>query len=168
MKDVKTNKEYQAMQRESDDAKKEISTCEDNALQTMEQIELLTKEIQELEEVVGREKARFDEEKAVLTAEGDKLRERLDRIEAVQAQVREKIEPNLVKHSEYLIKRRSGIAVAAVEAGVCQVCHLNIPPQKFIELQRDETIHQCPHCGRYIYWPGHEGYCQLDVNTEDL
>lgn len=168
MGEVKTNKEYQAMLKEIEDVKKEISTCEDSALQIMDSIESLGREIQDLDKVVAREKSRFDEEKAALTRESDQLRARLDRIEAIQAQVREKIDPNLVKHSDYLIKRRSGIAVAAVEAGVCQVCHLNIPPQKFIELQRDESIHQCPHCSRYIYWPGHEGYCVLDVDVDDL
>jgi hypothetical protein len=24
---------------------------------------------------------------------------------------------------------------------------------------------QCPHCHRFLYWPGHEGYC---VSEEDI
>jgi predicted nucleic acid-binding Zn-ribbon protein len=58
--------------------------------------------------------------------------------------------------------------VAAVENGVCQVCHMIIPPQKFIELQRDQDIMQCPHCHRFIYWPGHEGYCLPEGEADDI
>lgn len=168
MNEVKTNKEYQAMLKEMEDLRKEIRGKEDNALELMETIESLTVELKGLGAEVDKRKKRLDQDKKILLEENEKLKERLERLAEQQNMVREKIAPDLLKRSEILIQKQSGIAVAPVENGVCQVCHLNIPPQKFIELQRDETILQCPHCHRFIYWPGHEAYGCAKDEVEEL
>ena len=68
-----------------------------------------------------------------------------------------------MKRYDFLLEKCGNIAIAAVQNGICQVCHLNIPPQKFIEVQRDEAIHTCPHCQRFVYWAESEAY----LNCED-
>jgi uncharacterized protein len=168
MSEIKNNKEYQAVLKEIGDQQKEITEKEDSALALMETIDHLGRELKVLAKEVKQRKEKMEEDKQKLQREADNLRERLDEIEAWQAKVRAKLEPDLWKRSEVLLQKQSGIAVAPVEAGVCQVCHLNIPPQKFIELQRDESLMQCPHCHRFIYWPGHEGYCGLEEEWEEL
>ena len=165
--EVKTQKEYQAILKEMDDAKKEVSTSEESALELMEKIETLGKEVAELERDLSERRAVLEEQKAVLERESGAFKARLDRLESIRQQVRERVNPDLLKKTDFLFVKQAGIAVSAVENGVCNVCHMNIPPQKFIELQRDEDIMQCPHCHRFLYWPGHEGYClnQVDVDS---
>lgn len=163
--EVKTNKEYQAVQKEMEETKKEISTSEDSALEVMTTIEHLSVEVAELEKELNERRRKLEEEKAVLQSQSDKLKSRMDRLEGIRQTVREKVAPDLLKKTDFLLEKQAGIAVSAVENGVCKVCHMNIPPQKFIELQRDENILQCPHCRRFLYWPGHEGYC---VQEEDI
>lgn len=165
MNEVKNNKEYQAILREIDDFKAEIRRKEDEALEVMEQIETINKELKTLEREFEVHKARLEADRKVLEEESNRLRERLDRLDAVAAEIRAKIEPNLLKRCDSLLARQSGVAVAPVEGGTCMVCHLNIPPQKFIELQKDETILQCPHCHRFLFWVGNEAYQVMD---EDL
>ncbi|MCU0595361.1 MAG: C4-type zinc ribbon domain-containing protein [Desulfobacterota bacterium] len=165
MNEVKTNKEYQAILREIDDFKAEIRRKEDEALEVMEQIDTLSKEVQTLETEAATHKIRMEADRKVLQEEADRLKERLDQFDALAAEIRAKIDPNLLKRCDSLLSRQAGIAVAPVEGGTCQVCHLNIPPQKFIELQRDEAIMQCPHCHRFLFWTGHEAYLVME---EDL
>ncbi len=50
------------------------------------------------------------------------------------------------------IRMRRGLALAAVRAGTCLGCHMNIPPQLFNTLQRGTSIEVCPTCNRIIYW----------------
>jgi uncharacterized protein len=166
--EVKNNKEYQAILKEIDDLQKDISEKEDAALELMETIDHLGKELKELEKEVSKRRQRMEEDKRALQHEADQLKDRLGRIEEMQGRVRERLEPDVWKRSEVLLQKQAGIAVASVESGVCQVCHLNIPPQKFIELQRDESIMRCPHCHRFIYWPGHEAYCLFEEDLEAL
>jgi len=163
--EVKTNKEFQAILKEIDETKKEISRAEDSALELMDSIERLGAEVSELEKVVAEKRRKLEEDKSVLQKESEGLKSRLDRLEGIRQIVRERVTPELLKRTDFLFERQAGIAVSAVENGVCQVCHMNIPPQKFIELQRDEAIQQCPHCRRFLYWPGHEGYC---INEEEI
>ena len=168
MRDLKTNKEFQAMQKEVDEAKKEIAGKEETLLTLMEGIEVAEREMRGLDQQVQERKAVLDAAMAELEKERSLLQDKLDRLEALQEKIREKLGTDLSKRSDFLIQRQAGIAVAAVENGVCQVCHMIIPPQKFIELQRDQDILQCPHCHRFIYWPGHEGYCLPEGQFEDL
>ena len=166
--EIKTNKEYQAALKEIDETQKEVSRNEDSMLEVMERIEVLGREVKDLEQEVAGRRKKMEEDVAVLQRESEQLRSRLDRLEKVRKKVRERIDADLLKRTDFLFEKQAGIAVAAVENGVCQVCHLNIPPQKFIELQRDEAILQCPHCHRFLYWPGHEGYCILGGEIEDI
>jgi uncharacterized protein len=166
--EVKTNKEYQAVLKEIDETKKEITKNEDGTLELMDTIESLGRELQELEKQVAEKRKYLDEQKATLQQESDQLKGRLDRLEAIRQKVRDRVEPDLLKKTDFLFLKQAGVAVSAVDNGVCQVCHMNIPPQKFIELQRDDVILQCPHCHRFLYWPGHEGYCMLEENVDDI
>lgn len=168
MSEVKTNKEYQAINKEIEEYKKEISARESEILEVMQNIESLSNEVLELEKALEKRKEKLQEDLKVLQAEMDHLKERLDRLEASQKEVEAKLQPDLLRRSHFLFKKQAGIAVAPVENGVCQVCHLNIPPQKFIELQRDETIMSCPHCHRFVYWPGHECYCLSEDDYGDV
>lgn len=168
MNEVKTNKEYQAILKEIEDIKKEIRGKEDEALEYMEKIDLLSKQVKAEEKELGSHKERIEAEKKILLAESERVKERLDRLEAIVATVREQVDPALLKRSDNLVQQRSGIAVAACEGGVCQVCHLNIPPQKYIELMQDEAIMQCPHCHRFIYWPGNESYTVFEEDWDSI
>lgn len=168
MSDVKTNKEYQAMLKEIEETKKEIAGKEEGMLDAMEKIETLTKELEVLGNEVEGQRKLLEEDKKKLQVENERLKEKVDHLDALQQKVRDRMDPALLKRTEYLLLKQSGIAVAAVQNGTCQICHLNIPPQKFIELQRDDMIHQCPHCHRFLYWPGHEGYNVLEEDFDGL
>ncbi|MGC8493239.1 MAG: zinc ribbon domain-containing protein [Syntrophobacteraceae bacterium] len=165
LNEVKTNKEYQAILKEIEETKKDVSQNEESALELMDKIELLAKEVAELEKDLNERRSVVEEQRAVLQQEGGDLKARLDRLESIRQMVRERVKPDLLKKTDFLFTKQAGIAVSAVENGVCNVCHMNIPPQKFIELQRDEDIMQCPHCHRFLYWAGHEGYC---ITEEDI
>ncbi len=163
--EVKTNKEYQAILKEIDETKKDVVKSEDSVLELMDRIERLGGEVAELEKDLAERRRKLDKDKAILQREGEALKVRMDRLEGIRQLVRERVTPELLKKTDFLFLKQAGIAVSAVENGVCKVCHMNIPPQKFIELQRDEDLMQCPHCHRFLYWPGHEGYC---VSEEDI
>ncbi|MGD9505289.1 MAG: zinc ribbon domain-containing protein [Syntrophobacteraceae bacterium] len=167
MNDVKNNKEYQALLKEADEVKKEISQREESILEAMDRIETLVGEVQASEQVLEEYRKKFEEEKGVLLAEGKVVTDELSRLDGLQQEVRVNLGPEILKRCDYLLEKRGGVAVAAVQNGTCQVCHMNIPPQKYIELQRDNNIMQCPHCYRYIYWPGHEAYQEVFKEYRD-
>jgi predicted nucleic acid-binding Zn-ribbon protein len=67
----------------------------------------------------------------------------------------------MLKTYDLLRARRAEVAISAVVGGICQACHLEIPPQKFNELQRCKEMMSCPHCNRLIYWGEDEFFVNL-------
>ncbi len=47
--------------------------------------------------------------------------------------------------------QKRGYAVAPVVKGVCQGCHMALPPQLNNILARMESLETCPRCGRLVY-----------------
>jgi predicted nucleic acid-binding Zn-ribbon protein len=56
---------------------------------------------------------------------------------------------------EFIRNRLAHPVIVPVNQGVCSGCHIAIPPQIFIELQRGQQILSCPNCQRLIYWDEH-------------
>ena len=72
---------------------------------------------------------------------GDKLKDK--------AKVLEIADWSLKTYDTLLSKR--GYAVAPVIKGVCQGCHMALPPQLNNILARMESIETCPRCVRLVY-----------------
>ncbi len=166
--EVKTNREYHALLKEIQDLQDEINAREDHVLELMEKIENLSKELKTLSQEVERRRKAVEEKKASLQQECDQVDEKIARLEALQADIRTKLSPVIFNKWNTLAQRYKGVAVAPVTQGVCQICHLNIPPQRFIELLRDQDILTCPHCHRFIYHPENEAYRAVHENFKDF
>jgi hypothetical protein len=50
------------------------------------------------------------------------------------------------------VARLRGVAVAEARDGMCQVCHVKLRLQMFVDIKRNEEIVQCPACNRILYY----------------
>ena len=66
------------------------------------------------------------------------------------------LDPSLVRRFEMIFERRDGLAVVAARNYSCTGCHMNIAPQLFNLLQREDRIHTCPNCNRVVYYDAME------------
>ena len=69
---------------------------------------------------------------------------------AARDAARAQVEKQWLKTYDTLSAKR-GYAVAPVIKGVCQGCHMALPPQLNNILARMESIETCPRCGRLVY-----------------
>lgn len=149
---VKTNKEYQAILKDIGEIKKINSRMEDKAIECMDQVETAETIVREKEEacVLARETA--DRQKQELTAAADEREKELAELNSAQAGIRLNIEPDMLSQYE-LIKSQvdRGVVIAEAKNAVCMGCHMNIPPQMYNELHRENEIRICPHCHRMLY-----------------
>jgi predicted nucleic acid-binding Zn-ribbon protein len=149
--EVKTNKEYTAMLHEIEGVEREIRAREDLVLGEMEKAETLTAEVKREEAVFKaaeqehrtREKA-LDEEESRLKADAHRLGGERD-AEAGR------LSPAVLELFQRVARLR-GVAVAEARDGMCQVCHLKLRPQMYVDLKRNEEIVQCPACNRILYY----------------
>jgi uncharacterized protein len=156
--EIKNNREYQALLKEIDDLREEIRVKEDQILEYMEVIERLDKGVKSAGKELETRRKQLEQDKQQVLQESTLVDARLQTVSALQEDVRRKMDPAIAKRYDFLMEKRAGSAIAAVQDGTCQLCHLSLPPQKYVELQRDEGIMNCPSCLRFIYWQGNEAY----------
>lgn len=152
LKNVKTNTEYQTLLREIDDNKKKNSEAESQMIEFLDQIEVKEKEFQECKtrcEKIIEEMAREIKE-----IESGTITERkeLDVILEKRDAAAKKIKPRLLDRFNKILKQTAGLAIVQVSSSTCGGCYMNIPPQKFIEVQRGETLNFCHQCHRMLYY----------------
>ncbi|MBN1905953.1 MAG: hypothetical protein JW927_12745 [Deltaproteobacteria bacterium] len=161
LNNIKSNKEYTAALKEIEDIEKERTKQEDILLQVMETIEELKKECIEIKVEKENLRNEFDAEKKEIEEELLELNEESEGLMKQRAEYNCAVDSKILKTYDLLRARRAGVAVSAVVGGICQACHLEIPPQKFNELQRCNEMMSCPHCNRLLYWGEDEFFINL-------
>jgi predicted nucleic acid-binding Zn-ribbon protein len=152
MFEVKTNKEYQALLTEIDAMKEACSRVEEEILQVMDEIEEVKKDLskREKEAKVTLEKMEGERKKLVekMAHDENAWSKQVERREALS----EQIDPKLLKLYNTLKEKRQGVGVVSVRSETCQGCFVHVPPQMFIEVQKNNALIRCPHCNRILYW----------------
>lgn len=149
---VKSNREYQALQKAIEEMRREQSHFEDAILTRMESIDASKKALVTLKEEYAAFQEQVKSEKAAIQTEAAQAKQKLDELNKSRIQVAETADPSLINRFMRVRQRISTLAVAPVNQAVCQGCNMNIPPQMFNELQRCDSLRNCPHCQRIIYW----------------
>ncbi len=155
---IKSNKEYGAALKEIEDLGREKTRSEDRAIEIMEEVEVLEAKCTASKEKREEYRKKLEQGQKVVEKELKALGRELRSHEKERTRIRKEIDETLLKKYDYISEHREGIAVSSVIKGVCQACHLGIPPQKFNELMRGDVLMNCPHCMRIIYWGEDERY----------
>ena len=147
---IKTHKEYEALQKEITDARKENLEIEDRTI-------LVMAEIEETEEALAEEKENYailKEQYAEQIAKKEKKIEELETsrkpAEKEKSEILSTIDPKILPLYERIFKR-NGRALALAENEKCTSCNINIPPQLYNEILKQTKLVQCPNCKKILY-----------------
>lgn len=148
---VKTQREYQAVQRESEIAKKRRGELEGQIKEFLEEKEVIEDSSIEVKSRIGDQaqtlkKKRQSADNRLKKIQGE--REDLEKTRAVEASL---IDPMLLGKYQKVFERYRGKGVVMVPGGVCNGCFMMVPPQLYNQVLSQGGVHQCPNCGRIIY-----------------
>jgi len=149
---VKTNKEYQLCLREVDDMKKRKDSQETALLELLDEKEELEKLVLEFEKEFTLLESQVLSEKEDIEKKVLADRELLDDYIEKRAEIGKTLDPSLMKHFLRISKMNRGLAVVQAKNGACMGCFLSIPPQLYIEIQRNNKLISCPQCSRFLYF----------------
>jgi len=150
--EVKTNKEYQAILIEIETLEKKNSSVEDEIISGLEEIDHMRAEVKARDKNFEIHRRKYEEDRKKIDKEIGELESDLAEAEKRTDTLRKQITERLLKRYETIKGRRNGVAVVSVWKEVCAGCHMNIPPQLYIELQKSEELLSCPNCNRIIFW----------------
>jgi len=149
---VGSAKEYNAVEKEIEALQKSAEATEEELLKLAEVLEQNETNIAEKElmtnELGESIKAEEKSAKKELNAYDDKIQALKTRTEEARGEVNKRI---LYKY-DFIRSRRPGTAICEAENGHCTECHMTLPPQLFIQVQRGETLETCPSCQRILYF----------------
>jgi predicted nucleic acid-binding Zn-ribbon protein len=148
---LKTNKEYQAMLQQIQDAKADASIIEDKILELFEQADSVNSETEQEKQRLKEEEKLFFEQKKKLEDRIKEIDDRLAQLEALRIQIMPDIEPNILAQYERILLNRDGLAIVTVKDNTCKGCNMFVPPQVINLIKMYERIVTCEVCNRILY-----------------
>lgn len=155
---IASNKEYKAALKEIEGIKHEKEVLENSVIERMEQKDELVTICDDNQKKAKELKQQFDQDKKQILKDMKVLDKDLKKLEKERVHCCKATDQSLLKKYDVLRGHKAGIAITSVIKGVCQGCHMAIPPQKFNELIRGDKLMNCPTCARIIYWGEDERY----------
>lgn len=146
----KNSKEFGAATREVENKRKSISDREAELKKVSEAAGASKTQLETRDKDVEGVRSELTTSEAAQADQLGQLHAQLAEAKATRDEARGKVDKNTLKTYDSLVAKR-GVAVAPVIKGVCQGCHMALPPQLNNILARMESIEQCPRCGRLVY-----------------
>ena len=149
---VKTNIEYQAMQKEIEYAQTEVKKLEDQVLERMVEADDLSSAVKRTEAALAAEQKTVDADRKALVADVAEQKTALGRLTSERVAVVSSLDPKVLTLFDLVSRRRNGVAVAEAKDGICTICHVRLRPQVFNTVLRNDEILQCDHCNRILFF----------------
>ncbi len=149
--EIRTPREYAALSREIDIAKKTNETQSEQLKTLAAAANAIRAELDQCAEDLSEREMATQSDREALERQEDDLTRRLEGLGARRADAATRVDAGLLGRYENIRRRRAGIAVSPVVGFTCTGCNRNIPPQLSIVLQRADSVETCPSCNRIIY-----------------
>ena len=150
LKEIKTQKEYQAVSKEIGTAKKLKVELEDQILQKIGRMEEIRAELAGMEENLASLQENVAGQKSEVQVKIDQLEEGIAKDIEAREELMKGLSPGVIRRYALLREQRRGIAVVEAKGGSCLGCNMNLPPQLYNSLFRGNELITCPHCQRIL------------------
>jgi len=148
---LKTNKEYQAMQHEIDGHNADKSVIEDEILVIFDENEAKKKDIDKQKSILAEEEKKSAQEKERVNSELKEIEEKLAVLDGQRKELAGKIDKIMLNKYERILKGKNGLAMVPVMHDACGGCNMNVPPQVINEIQMHNSLIFCESCARILY-----------------
>ena len=149
--EIRTPREYAALSREIDIAKKSNVTMAEELVE-------LGKQVATQRTAAAAKETDFNTRQKDLGAKMTELRSKLadaesgvKGLEGKREEASKGVDPTLLKRYDHVRKKRMPAMAAVVAPGTCTGCRMNVPPQLYNTLLTTLGYDVCPNCQRIIH-----------------
>lgn len=151
LRDIKTQKEYQAVSKEIASAKKIKAEMEEQFLQKIALGEEIKASVAEMEENSKVMATKVAAQKSEILEKIERLESGIDADTATRQSAVKNIPASVMNRYTMLREKRQGLAVVEARNGSCLGCNMNLPPQVYNNLFKGDNLITCPHCQRLLF-----------------
>ena len=151
---IKTNKEYSALQMEIGGLKADQSVLEEEILKLMEEVDRAKAQVASERERLKTEEAALNGRLAVIGQESQRITASIEHLKAARAEIAPRVDPPALSQYERILDRKEGSALVPVRGNACSGCNMVLPPQAINEVQMNTRLIPCESCTRILYIEG--------------
>lgn len=151
MNRIKNVKELQALQREIDQARQNNGELEEELIRIMQELDVIKAQIQAKEAEISTMQEQWQNQQKELDEQIHRIDTAVSQAIVRRQDIATQVTGDLISRYDLIFSRRGGTAVVEVAAGICQGCFMNVPPQLWNEIIRNEKLHLCPSCQRILF-----------------
>lgn len=148
--ELKSNKEFRAMESEIVTLEKEIRSVEDQQLAVMDKIEYARGEVKAKEKALGEEESSVKLDMVAWEGRTGELMQAVAAEKSVRAELATHVDTAWLTPYERVFVRKD-VALVPVQDGVCGGCHMQLPPFLSHEARKKKSVVMCGYCGRMLY-----------------
>ena len=150
---VENQREYHAMMREMDNMERSNRNREEEKTALLEELQRQVEALEDLDVHYSALKEELEGKESTLETRLAEADAALAGFEFQRKNACSVVPSPVLARYEFIRQRlENPVIVPVVEQGICTGCHIAIPPQTHIELQKGQQILSCPNCQRLIYW----------------
>ena len=149
---VKTNKEYSALQHEIETLKTDNSLLEETILKNFDAIDQAGKERQQEQKRLAEVQERLRVERARIERESATIQEQMTQLEQARKVVVPELRPEVLTRYERVLGMREGLALVPLVHESCGGCHRRLPPQVINQVYLKADLVTCESCNRILYF----------------
>ena len=150
LKEIKTQKEYQAVSKEISGAKKLIAELEDQILQKINTLEEIAGDVAKRESDLAELEENIAHQQGEVQLKVETLESGIAADVTTREQTVKGLPASVLKRYARLREQRRGVAVVEAKEGNCMGCNMHLPPQLYNTLFRADDVITCPHCQRIL------------------
>ncbi len=149
---VQNTKEYESVIRELDFLKKTITEDELKVKEMMNLDFKYEAELSKSMELKDSLEKELSDASLSKSDEDKEMHDELEKLMAERGELASKIKKSSLMKYDRVRSHRHNIGIASVKDEICNGCYMHIPPQLYVEVKKDESMHTCPHCQRILYY----------------
>jgi predicted nucleic acid-binding Zn-ribbon protein len=148
--ELKTNKEFKAMEDEIKGVSVEIAKIEDQEIVILEEQEKARHGIAEAEAALKEEDATVQADVKALDERAVGMERELADARAARRAAAQEIDPRWMVYYDRVFAARDK-ALVPLEDGICGGCHMKLPPAVVHDVRKQADMVTCGYCGRLLY-----------------
>ena len=150
--EVKTNREYTAMQHEIETAQGEVKRLEDGMLERMLEADELAGGVKDAETALKAAEGQIATERLELDLQLQQAGATIERVSRERAALAAQLPPAVLATYDTVARSRKGIAVTTARDERCSQCQVRLRPQVYQQIRHNEAVVQCESCQRILYY----------------
>lgn len=147
---VKTNREFKAIEDEVATAGKGIRGVEDGMLDLMEKVEAAQTNVRAREKDLKVEEEAVRLDVAVMEKRGQAIAGELAQVVEHRKALAAEADPAWLEPYDRIFRSKKDRGLVPVENGICSGCHMKLPPYLCHEARKQVEIVSCEFCGRML------------------